>query len=479
MPKKSFADALNDQIANEFAAAMQYIGDRRPLRRRDPAAAGGLLLPPGARGAQPRDDDGPVPARRRSRGEDPRHRRPEVELLRRRRRPSQLALEQEKRVGKEIYSLFELARETNDYRAEQFMQWFVKEQVEEVSPMADLLKSSSAARTTCSPSRTSSPARRSARAEGDAPPAPEAAGGRFERTGLQPPGCHRRRRGGGGRARGRRAGPRGREAHQARGRRGRGRRRVRRAEAARRSGRPGTRSSCSKRATGSAAGRSTRPRQRRARRDRWPVGRPDAGPRARPDRRARTQHLPHLRRRQQHLLPRRDRPDYAGTIPPASPASLVELAVTSGSSTRWLPTVPRDAPRKAPQANEWDGADVRDLAARQRPQRRRRAIWSTSPSVGVRRRAAGSLAALHPLLHRHRGWRLQPADQHSRRRPGAPDRRRLAADLDRDGEGPRQVRPAASAGPRDPPGQGRRRRGQDGHATPGPPSGSSSPSRPP
>src|SRR4029079_13109295 len=26
MPKKSFAGALNDQIANEFAAAMQYIG---------------------------------------------------------------------------------------------------------------------------------------------------------------------------------------------------------------------------------------------------------------------------------------------------------------------------------------------------------------------------------------------------------------------------------------------------------------------
>ena len=26
MPKKTFAAALNDQIANEFAAAMQYIG---------------------------------------------------------------------------------------------------------------------------------------------------------------------------------------------------------------------------------------------------------------------------------------------------------------------------------------------------------------------------------------------------------------------------------------------------------------------
>ena len=41
--------------------------------------------------------------------------------------------------GEEIYALFELARETKDYRAEQFMQWFVKEQVEEVALLQDLL----------------------------------------------------------------------------------------------------------------------------------------------------------------------------------------------------------------------------------------------------------------------------------------------------------------------------------------------------
>ena len=60
--------------------------------------------------------------------------RPAVEV-RRRRRAGRVALEQEKRVGEEIYALFELARETKDYRAEQFMQWFVKEQVEEVALM--------------------------------------------------------------------------------------------------------------------------------------------------------------------------------------------------------------------------------------------------------------------------------------------------------------------------------------------------------
>ena len=53
--------------------------------------------------------------------------------------PVRLALEQEERVGREIYALFELARETKDYRAEQFMQWFVKEQVEEVGLMQDIL----------------------------------------------------------------------------------------------------------------------------------------------------------------------------------------------------------------------------------------------------------------------------------------------------------------------------------------------------
>ena len=53
--------------------------------------------------------------------------------------PVKMALEQEKRVGEEIFALFELAREIKDYRAEQFMQWFVKEQVEEVALMQDLL----------------------------------------------------------------------------------------------------------------------------------------------------------------------------------------------------------------------------------------------------------------------------------------------------------------------------------------------------
>ena len=53
--------------------------------------------------------------------------------------PIQLALEQEKQVTDQINALVRIAREEFDYASEQFMQWFVKEQVEEVATMNDLL----------------------------------------------------------------------------------------------------------------------------------------------------------------------------------------------------------------------------------------------------------------------------------------------------------------------------------------------------
>jgi ferritin len=53
--------------------------------------------------------------------------------------PVALALDQEKRVSKQISALAGAAREEGDYMGEQFMQWFIKEQVEEVSSMSDLL----------------------------------------------------------------------------------------------------------------------------------------------------------------------------------------------------------------------------------------------------------------------------------------------------------------------------------------------------
>jgi bacterioferritin B len=54
--------------------------------------------------------------------------------------PVALALAQEQRVTDQINALAALARDHGDYSSEQFMQWFIKEQIEEVASMNDLLK---------------------------------------------------------------------------------------------------------------------------------------------------------------------------------------------------------------------------------------------------------------------------------------------------------------------------------------------------
>jgi ferritin len=53
--------------------------------------------------------------------------------------PVALALEQEKRVSDQIAALMGVAREEADFLSEQFVQWFLKEQVEEVATMSSLL----------------------------------------------------------------------------------------------------------------------------------------------------------------------------------------------------------------------------------------------------------------------------------------------------------------------------------------------------
>ncbi|WP_280448074.1 ferritin [Nocardia cyriacigeorgica] len=55
------------------------------------------------------------------------------------REPIALALAQEKAVTDQIIQLASTAREEGDYLGEQFMQWFLKEQVEEVANMNTLL----------------------------------------------------------------------------------------------------------------------------------------------------------------------------------------------------------------------------------------------------------------------------------------------------------------------------------------------------
>jgi bacterioferritin B len=138
MADQGFAEALNDQIANEFAASQQYVGAavyydnetlprlaaffyRQALEERDHAMMMVQFLIdtdqevriPDITSQQTSFEDAVAPVR--------------------------MSLEQERRVGEEINALFKLARETSEFRAEQFMQWFVKEQVEEVALMSDLL----------------------------------------------------------------------------------------------------------------------------------------------------------------------------------------------------------------------------------------------------------------------------------------------------------------------------------------------------
>jgi ferritin len=53
--------------------------------------------------------------------------------------PVELALDQERAVTEQVNGLLRTAREESDFASEQFLQWFIKEQVEEVATMSDLL----------------------------------------------------------------------------------------------------------------------------------------------------------------------------------------------------------------------------------------------------------------------------------------------------------------------------------------------------
>jgi ferritin len=139
MPAPEFVDKLNEQIGSEFAASQQYVAIavafeaktlprlaaffyRQAVEERNHAMmmvqylldAGVDPQIPGV--AAPTGGFGDIVA------------------------PVSLALEQERRVSEQINALARAAREQGDYASEQFMQWFIKEQVEEVATMSDLLK---------------------------------------------------------------------------------------------------------------------------------------------------------------------------------------------------------------------------------------------------------------------------------------------------------------------------------------------------
>jgi ferritin len=138
MPAEQFVSELNEQIGREYGAHQQYVAVavhydvltlprlaaffyRQAIEERGHAMmmvqylldAGERPAIPGV--AAPRVDFDDV-----------------VE-------PVRIALEQEKRVTDQISGLAAIAREANDFVSEQFTQWFLKEQVEEVATMSDLL----------------------------------------------------------------------------------------------------------------------------------------------------------------------------------------------------------------------------------------------------------------------------------------------------------------------------------------------------
>jgi ferritin len=139
MPAESFVARLNEQIGNEFAAHQQYVAIavhfdaetlpqlarffyRQALEERDHAMmmvqylvdADAEVVIPGVGAPQTTFTDIVAPVA--------------------------LALDQEKRVSEQINGLAATAREAGDFTSEQFTQWFIKEQVEEVATMSDLLR---------------------------------------------------------------------------------------------------------------------------------------------------------------------------------------------------------------------------------------------------------------------------------------------------------------------------------------------------
>ncbi len=138
MPSPAFLDLLNEQVGHEFAASQQYVAVatyydsetlprlrdlfyRQALEERNHAMMlVQYLLDAGER---PRIPGIPAP------------RLDFADIV----EPVGVALEQEKRVTTQFNRLAAQAREDGDYTSEQFLGWFLKEQVEEVASMSDLL----------------------------------------------------------------------------------------------------------------------------------------------------------------------------------------------------------------------------------------------------------------------------------------------------------------------------------------------------
>ena len=139
MPSERFVEALNDQIGREFVAAHQYTAVGAYYER--------LTFPRLAKFFFDQAEEERGHAMRmvnylNDTGSDVRLGEigaPKNEFADHV-EPIRLSLEHEKKVTIAISKLYEIARETNDYASESFMQWFVDEQVEEEASMSSLLE---------------------------------------------------------------------------------------------------------------------------------------------------------------------------------------------------------------------------------------------------------------------------------------------------------------------------------------------------
>ncbi|SHE66839.1 ferritin [Streptoalloteichus hindustanus] len=137
-PESKFHDLLRAQVRNEFTASQQYVAIavwfdaqdlprlaahfyRQALEERDHAMMIVQYL-------LDNDLDVAIPGVDDVRND-----------FRSVREPVALALQQEREVTADITALARAARDEGDYLGEQFIQWFLKEQVEEVSQMSTLL----------------------------------------------------------------------------------------------------------------------------------------------------------------------------------------------------------------------------------------------------------------------------------------------------------------------------------------------------
>ncbi|MGI8631942.1 MAG: ferritin [Solirubrobacterales bacterium] len=138
MPAKRFVDALQGQVAHEFAAMQQYLAiavwyDAHTLPRLASFFYDQAMEERGHALMMVRyllDTDQPAPI--------PGVSEPKCDFSNPK-EPVELALEQEREVSKQIAELSQIARDESDLLSEHFMQWFLKEQVEEVATMSDLL----------------------------------------------------------------------------------------------------------------------------------------------------------------------------------------------------------------------------------------------------------------------------------------------------------------------------------------------------